>query len=222
LIKIVLADDQILFVESLRSVLETRAKDIKVVGIAHNGRETIEYVEKNRPDIVLMDVRMPEIDGVEATRIIHSNYPQTQVIMLTTFDDDEYVYEALRYGAAGYLLKDISPKELITAIHVIKEGIFIIAPTVAQRIVQSLKLTKETLVQSMESTNTAPWLKNLNRREIEILKLIAKGYDNKKIAEQLFLAEQTVKNYVSSIYSKLGAHDRMEAMKMAIKAKLSN
>ena len=135
-IKVLLVDDQILFVESLKTVLETRTKDIKVIEIAHDGWEAVQKVEKEHPHIVLMDVRMPKMDGVEATSIIKKKFPETHVMMLTTFDDDEFVHDALYHGAVGYLLKDIPPDELITAIRAVNEGSVLISQTVAAKIVQ--------------------------------------------------------------------------------------
>lgn len=215
-IKVVLADDQILFVESLKTVLETRAKDISVVGIAHDGLQAIELAEKEHPDIVLMDVRMPNMDGVEATRTINERYPEIQVVMLTTFDDDEYVREALHYGAVGYLLKDIPPYELITSVRAVKEGAVLISPVIANKLVEQIYRNDNKSSTESEHPNAEPsWIGSLSKREKEVLNQISQGYDNKEIAKRLFIAEQTVKNHVSVIYSKLGAHNRMQAMQLA-------
>lgn len=196
-----LVDDQTLFVESLRTVLETRAKDLNVVGVAGDGEEALALTAELRPDVVLMDVRMPKMNGVEATRLIKMEYPATRILMLTTFDDDEYVIEALQYGAVGYLLKDMPPQELITAVRAVYEGGVLISPRVAAKIVGKLvQTTGSPSATPGEESSEPEWLKDLSSREREILKLIAKGFDNEEIANRLHIAKQTVKNYVSMIY----------------------
>lgn len=216
--RVLLVDDQILFVESLKTVLETRADDFEVVGIAHNGKEAVETVMSAQPDLVLMDVRMPEIDGVEATRIIHETYPDIHIMMLTTFDDDVYVVEALNHGAAGYLLKDIPPNELIVSLRAVCNGSIIISPQVANKLLK-VKETEQHGGEKQTSTADVGSRKSLLRflspREIEILELIGQGYDNVLIARKLSIAEQTVKNHVSVIYSKLNLHNRVKLMKLA-------
>jgi DNA-binding NarL/FixJ family response regulator len=211
-IKVLLVDDQTLFVESLRTVLKIWAKGMIVIGVANNGQDALELVAAEKPDVVLMDVRMPGMNGVEATRQIKEKYPITKVLMLTTFDDDEYVIEALRLGAVGYLLKDISPAELIKAIQAIHEGGVLISPKVAAKIVDKL-VCQSGKEQSLDPGNTL--IDELSNREKEVLRLLAQGLDNKEISLQLFIAEQTVKNYVSVIYSKLGVHDRWQASRKA-------
>jgi len=203
-VKLLLVDDQILFVECLKNILEMRTADLKIIAIAHDGIEAVELVERKTPDIVLMDVRMPNMDGVEATRIIHGRYPKIKIIMLTTFGDEDYVHEALKYGAVGYLLKTIAPMELIWSIHAVKYDTIQIDPFVAKKMVEE---------RQVEAQRTGPiWLKYLSSREREVLKLIAKGLTNRRIAERLFIAEQTVKNHLSVIYSKLDVHNRSEAL----------
>ncbi len=215
--RVLLVDDQVLFVESLRTVLETRATDFEVVGVALSGREAIRLVVEKQPDIILMDVRMPDMDGVEATKIIREAYPDIHVLMLTTFDDDVYVVEALNHGAAGYLLKDIPPEELIVSLRAVCSGSIIISPQVANKVLR----TREGDASAEEGAETRPmpsgensFLRFLSRREIEILRLIGEGADNVLIARKLSIAEQTVKNHVSVIYSKLHVHNRMQAMKL--------
>jgi DNA-binding NarL/FixJ family response regulator len=217
-IKVLLADDQVLFVESLRTVLETRAQDFEVVGVAGTGREAIQLVMEKHPDIILMDVRMPEMDGVEATKIINETYPDIHVLMLTTFDDDEYVVEALNHGAAGYVLKDMPPEDLIVSLRAVCKGSIIISPQVANKLLR----IREGEGKPEDGTEVRPrplpdgsFLRYLSRREIEILRLIGTGADNARIARKLSIAEQTVKNHVSVIYSKLHVHNRMQAMKLA-------
>lgn len=217
-IRVLLVDDQVLFVESLRTVLETRAEDFEVVGVALSGREAVQMVVERQPDVILMDVRMPDMDGVEATRMIHEMYPDIHVLMLTTFDDDAYVVEALNHGAAGYVLKDMPPGELIVSLRAVCKGSIIISPQVANKL---LKMREgEGKPEDPAGVRTrAPgdnsFLRSLSRREIEILRLIGKGADNALIARKLSIAEQTVKNHVSVIYSKLHVHNRMQAMTLA-------
>lgn len=206
--EIILVDDQVLFVESLKTVIEIRAPEITVVGIAHNGEEAVRLVEKRKPSIVLMDVRMPVLDGVEAVRIIHEKFPHIRIIMLTTFDDDVYVKKALNYGAVGYLLKDIAPSELIASLRVIKNGPVLISPSVAAKLVDHAYSSNEHKNESERDIR----LGALSRREREILDLMALGYDNREIAQELSIAEQTVKNHVSIIYDKLGVRDRVQAV----------
>jgi DNA-binding NarL/FixJ family response regulator len=204
---ILLADDQVLFVESLKRVIETVAKDMVVVAVAHDGSDAIDLAIKHKPDLILMDVRMPNTDGVEATRVIKENLPSIHIIMLTTFDDDEYVQEALRFGAVGYLLKDISPIDLISSIRAISESSFLLSP----RIVKKLLLSPHNKIKEEQETKLgggAASIENLSRREKEILDCILEGLSNKEIAERLYVSEPTIRNHVSSIYSKLGENKR--------------
>jgi DNA-binding NarL/FixJ family response regulator len=217
-IRVLLVDDQVLFVESLRTVLETRATDFEVVGVALSGREAIQNVMDAQPDIILMDVRMPEMDGVQATRIIHEAYPHIHVLMLTTFDDDTYVVEALNHGAAGYVLKDIPPNDLIVSLRAVCNGSIIISPQVANKLLRIREgegKTDEAAEPRVRPVPEGSFLRYLSKREIEILRLIGKGADNTLIARKLCIAEQTVKNHVSVIYSKLHVHNRMQAMMLA-------
>lgn len=208
-IRLLLVDDQVLFVESLKNVIETKTKDIEVVGIARNGQQAIDAVGELTPDIVLMDVRMPLMDGVEATRRIHNKFPEIRILVLTTFDEDRYVMNAIRHGALGYLLKDIPPSELIAAIRAVNEGASLVSPVLLT------KIFGENSPPAMERIDgDKPWHERLSNREMEILELISEGYENRQIAEKLFIAEQTVRNYVSGIYAKIGVHSRLQAMKI--------
>lgn len=216
-LRILLVDDQVLFAESLKTVLELKSNDIQVVGIATGGEEAVALTEKEEPHIILMDVRMPGMDGVQATKIIHEAHPNIIIMMLTTFDDDEYIYEAFNYGATGYLLKDIPINELITSLRAVKEGAVLISPRVATKLVKNAPIIQKNLEGTAESS-PPPWLDSLGKREREILVYIAKGYDNPHIAAELFITEQTVKNYVSGIYVKLGEHNRMKVMQIALGA----
>lgn len=216
-LKILLVDDQVLFAESLKTVLELKSNDLQVVGIATGGEEAVALTEKEGPQIILMDVRMPGMDGVQATKIIHEAHPDIIIMMLTTFDDDDYIYEAFNYGATGYLLKDIPINELITSLRAVKEGAVLISPRVATKLVKNAPIIQKNPEGTTESSRP-PWLDSLGKREREILVYIAKGYDNPHIAAELFITEQTVKNYVSGIYIKLGEHNRMKVMQIALGA----
>lgn len=209
-IKVLLVDDQILFIESLKAVLETLADDIKIINIAHNGLEAIKLVKKQVPDIILLDVRMPGMDGVETVKLLHKKYPEIKIMMLTTFDDDEYVHKALEYGAAGYMLKDVPPADLINSIRALNNG--------------TIQMSPQIMVKLMDPSGTgnnpdrkyaSREIERLSKREQEILFLVASNMDNSKISDKIFIAEQTVKNHISSIYSKLGIHDRAAAIKLA-------
>jgi len=207
-IHLILVDDQVLFVESLRRVLETIAEDFRVDAVAFDGHQAVEFVRRHRPQVVLMDVRMPGMDGVEATRRIVQEFPETHVIVLTTFDDDEYVHQALKNGAVGYLLKDIPPQELVSAVRAIRSGAFLISPPIAARLVEQASGKRRAAPADGRPEAMPEWIKTLGRREKEILYYISHGLSNREISHTLFLAEQTVKNQVSILYSKIGENDR--------------
>lgn len=205
LIRVLLVDDQRLMRDGLRTLIELET-DLDVAGEAEDGLQAITAYRDLGPDIVLMDVRMPNLNGVEATRRIKADWHEANILILTTFDDDEYIFEALRAGASGYLLKDVSGKELAAAIRTVANGGTLIAPSVARKVVSEFARLKPA---PQESTETLP--DPLSEREIEILQEVAKGYTNKEIADRLYLAEGTVKNYVTSILQKIGARDRTQA-----------
>jgi DNA-binding NarL/FixJ family response regulator len=214
-IRVLIADDQSLFLESLSTFLQNYAEDIEVVGLAKNGSEALEQAAKLRPDIVLMDVHMPVMDGVEATGRLIESQPGVKIIILSTYDEDEYVRKALRLGAAGYLLKDISPTELIASIRALKSGAVQISPQIVAKLMQSLLAEEASPVS--ELAEKLEWFDSLTRREREIFTLIATGYDNPQIAAQLHIAEHTVRNHVSTIYSKLEVQDRFQIIQLANK-----
>ena len=213
--RLVIVDDQVLFAQSLKVVLENLAEDIEVVGTAANGREAISLVEQSRPDVVLMDVRMPEMDGVEATRIIHERSRDIKVIVLTTFKDDDYVVRALRYGAVGYLLKTIPPAELVDAIRSVRNQVVLVTPSIAERLARLSRggMTGD-VVEPSNREEVLALYRDVSNREREVLSLVAQAYDNKEIASRLDIAEQTVKNHVSMIYCKLGIADRLAAIRL--------
>ncbi len=210
-IRIVIADDQVLFAESLRSLLETRSSDFKVIEIVHDGEHAVDAAVRHRPDIVLMDVRMPRTDGVEATRRIREVLPDQKVAMLTTYDHDNYVKAAITYGASGYILKDTPANELCNAIRAICGGAFLTTGSVAE----SLR-GHEYEVPAGNRTNGSEvpdWYYELTRRERHILRLVIEGFDNTDISKEVCLASQTVRNYLSRIYDKLEVHRRSEAIR---------
>ena len=179
-----------------------------VVGTAVDGQEAVDKAMELSPDIVLMDVRMPILDGIAATRQIRQSLPQCQILMLTTFDDDEYIIKSLEAGARGYLLKDIPADDLATAIRLTYAGIYQLAPTVAGKLIGQLGGKTE----SPTSTAAVPTIEHdLTERELEVLRLIATGATNREIAEKLVVSEGTIKNHVSSILSRLGLRDRIQA-----------
>ena len=209
-IKILLVDDQPLFREGLRTLLSVHP-DFDVVGEAGNGAEAIRLAKSLRPAVVLMDLQMPVLDGVAATRRLHEEQPDCRVIVLTTFDDDEMVFDGLRAGAVGYLLKDAPSEKLAEAIRVAARGETFLQPSVAAKVVAEFaRLTRK----NAEQFNS--FCEPLSERELEIVRLIAYGASNREIADTLFLAEGTVKNHVTNILGKLGVRDRTQA---AIKAK---
>jgi DNA-binding NarL/FixJ family response regulator len=208
-IKILLADDQTLFREGLRILLSTQP-DFEVVGEATNGEEALRLAAKLRPHIVLMDIRMPILNGVEATRRLRETQPDCRVIVLTTFDEDELVFEGLRAGAAGYLLKAVSTPRLLEAIRTVARGESILQPSVTAKVVAEFARLANQAARPQALTSP------LSERETEVLRLVARGATNREIAATLFIAEGTVRNHLTNILGKLGVSDRTQA---AVKAK---
>lgn len=204
-IHILLVDDQRLMREGVRILLDLEP-DLEVVGEAADGRAAIASYAQLRPDVVLMDIRMPELDGVEATRRIVADDPAARVIILTTFDDDEYVFEGVRAGALGYMLKAASGEELAAAVRTVAAGGGLIEPSVARRVMAEFARLSRPSAERVEAL-----LEPLSEREVDILKLLAQGLANREIADRLHLAEGTVKNYVSSLMQKLNVRDRTQA-----------
>ena len=216
MIKILIADDQELIRESLKIVLDMN-DDMKVVGLAENGQKVLDLLNKNRPDIILMDIRMPELDGVLCTKIVKEKFPDVKIIILTTFDDDEYVFYALKYGASGYLLKGCSVQELTAAIHTVMNGGSILNQGVITKIVKLFsQLAKTNLAIQVDGRN----VDDLNRTERNIASLVGCGLSNKEIAEKLFLSEGTVRNALSSALSKLNLRDRTQLAIWAVQTGL--
>jgi DNA-binding NarL/FixJ family response regulator/class 3 adenylate cyclase len=212
-VRIVIVDDQALVRAGFRMILEAE-EDIDVVGEAADGREAVAEVHRLRPDVVLMDVRMPEVDGIEATRrLLGGDGVSAKVVMLTTFDMDEYVYEALCAGASGFLLKDVPPEQLVAGIRAVASGDALLAPSVTRRVIE------EFVSRPPESVRTPPpELAELTTREAEILRLLARGLSNAEIAKELVVSETTVKTHVAHVLMKLGLRDRVQAVVFAYEA----
>jgi DNA-binding NarL/FixJ family response regulator len=205
-IRLMLVDDQRLMRDGLRTLLELES-DMEVVAEAENGQEALGLYAAEKPDVVLMDIRMPVMDGAEATRQLLDGWPNALIIILTTFDDDRYVFEGLRAGALGYLLKDVSGTELAEAIRTVAGGGALIEPSVARKMVAEFAR-----LSPGSGSGVQGLAEPLSERELEILRWLTQGLSNKEIARQAHLAEGTVKNYVSSILSKMGVNDRAQAV----------
>ncbi|MDZ8187304.1 MAG: response regulator transcription factor [Nostoc sp. ChiSLP02] len=204
-IKVLLVDDQSLIRQGLRALLELEP-DLEIVGEAENGEEAINLVAQFHPDVVLLDIRMPIMDGVAATREIQKHYPQTKILVLTTFDDNEYVSAALQSGAMGYLLKDTPSEELAVAIRAVYKGYTQLGPGIVKKLLT--QFSQPTLTQSPP---VPPILNELTPREKEVLRLIATGASNREIAQELYISEGTVKNHVTNILNRLNLRDRTQA-----------
>lgn len=204
-IKVIIADDQTLFRQGLRMLLSVQP-DIEVVGEAENGVEALRLIALHAPHVALMDIKMPVLDGVAATRRARQEYPDCQVIILTTFDNDDYVFEGLRVGALGYLLKDAPADKLVDAIRGAAGGMSFLEPSIAAKVVSEFNRLSE-----IASQRRQPLDDPLTARETEILRLIAQGMANLEIASRLVITEGTVKNHVTAILSKLGVEDRAAA-----------
>ena len=200
---LLLVDDQRMFAESLKIYLTNYAEEVDIIGICSNGKEACDFVDNKEPDIILMDVHMPVMDGVEAVAKIKAKHPSVKIIMLSTYDEDESVRSALINGASGYLLKDISPTELIVSIRALNSGMIQISPSIAKNLIQSTYVEKKPDSSGKEMDDTFPWFDTLTEREREIFALLATGKDNQQISEELGISPQTVRNRVSTIYSKL-------------------
>ncbi len=218
MIKVLIADDQELIRQSLQIVLDIE-KDMEVSAAVGNGLEVIRAVRKKKPDVILMDIRMPEMDGVVCTQIIKENYPEIKVIILTTFDDEEYVFNALKYGASGYLLKGISTKELTEAIRKVYHGSAMINGDIASKVVKLFsKMAQSNMTIKVDTAQSA----KLKQTEWQMIALIGRGLSNKEIAGKLNLSEGTVRNGLSSILKKLDLRDRTQLAIWAVQAGVAN
>lgn len=208
MIRVLICDDQVVVTDGLEMILQADP-DIDVVGMAHDGAQALELIPAAKPDLVLMDLQMPGMNGVQATRQIKEHHPEIKVLVLTTFGDDEWVFDAVRSGAAGYLLKGTPRAELLAAIKGTMAGETHIDPAVGGRLLSHVAATT-----AMEDTTIA---EDLSPRELEILKLLASGLNNTEIAECLFLSKGTIRNYISAILTKLDVEDRTQAAILAVR-----
>jgi DNA-binding NarL/FixJ family response regulator len=214
MIRVALVDDQAMVRAGFRMILETEA-DITVVGEAADGRDVLDLVERSTPDVVLMDVRMPQTDGIEATRLLTSSGSPARVLILTTFDLDDYVYSALRAGASGFMLKDAPAEQLVNAVRVIASGDALLAPSVTRLLIDEVSRRP-----AVDPQAVAPGLVDLTDRELEVLRLIARGMSNAEIADELYLGEATVKTHVGRVLTKLDLRDRVQAVVVAYESGL--
>jgi DNA-binding NarL/FixJ family response regulator len=214
-ISLLIADDQALVRAGFRMILDAEP-DLEIAGEATNGAEAVERARALRPDVVLMDIRMPELDGIEATRAITASTPPgeepVRVLMLTTFDLNEYVYEALRAGASGFLLKDVPPEQLVAGIRVVAAGEALLAPSITRRLIAEFAQAKPAPAEPPEGFD------ELTARELEVFRLVARGLSNAEIAAELFVSETTVKTHVARVLMKLGLRDRVQAVVLAYEA----
>jgi DNA-binding NarL/FixJ family response regulator len=207
-IRVLVVDDQALVRGGFRAILETQP-DIEVVAEAEDGGEAVALVAELEPDVVLMDIRMPELDGVEATRRIARSANPPRVLILTTFDLDEYVYEAMKAGASGFLLKDVPREELITGVRTVSRGEALLAPAITRRLIEQF------VRRPPPGVETPPQLAELSERELDVLKRVGRGLSNAEIADELFLSSATIKTHVAHILQKLNLRDRVQAVVLA-------
>ena len=208
MITIVIADDQELVREGLRMMLEAES-DLSVVGEAANGNEALAAARALDPDVLLMDVRMPELDGIEATRLLVASGGRARVLVLTTFDLDEYVYRAMKAGASGFLLKDAKREQLAAAVRTIAAGESLLAPAITRRLIEDF------CKRPPPTAGVPDAVSQLSERELDVLQLLARGLSNAEIAAELYLSETTVKSHVARIFAKLDLHDRAQAVVFA-------
>jgi DNA-binding NarL/FixJ family response regulator len=213
MIRVLLADDQALVRDGFRMILDAQ-EEIEVVGEAATGREAIAQTRELKPDVVLMDIRMPDTDGLEATRVLVESGLSTRILILTTFDLDEYVYEAFRVGASGFLLKDVPRSQLVAAVRTVTDGEALLSPSITRRLIE------EFVRRPPRAAGVPAQLQELTERELEVLRLIARGLANAEIAEALVISEATVKTHVAHILQKLDLRDRIQAVVLAYESGL--
>ncbi|MHB8133180.1 MAG: response regulator transcription factor [Anaerolineaceae bacterium] len=213
MIKVIVCDDQEIVCQGLRTILNNDPQ-IEVVATAHDGIELIPFVEKLQPDLILMDLKMPVMNGVQATQHIHQSFPHIKILILTTYDDEEWLFDAIRSGASGYLLKDTPASSLIQAIKGTVSGETYLDPAVAGKVLSSISEPRQSPLKKSSI--------QLSDREMEVLQLMARGLVNADIARELYLSEGTVRNYTSAIFTKLGVNDRTQAVIAALRHGLVN
>jgi DNA-binding NarL/FixJ family response regulator len=218
-ISVLLADDQPLLRRGFRMILEAE-QGLTVAGEAGDGAEAVELARRVRPDVVLMDIRMPGTDGIEATRRITAAEPGVRVLVLTTFDLDEYAFGALRAGASGFLLKDVRPHELVTAVRTVASGDAVVSPRVTRRLLEEYAQQLPVVGADADQASRYPQLSSLTEREREVLAVVAQGLSNTEIAASLFVSETTVKSHVGRILAKLGLRDRVQIVVLAYESGL--
>lgn len=217
MIRVLIADDQALIRESLQIVLSNHA-DIEVVGAVEDGQKVLEKIPQVHPDVILMDIRMPVMDGVICTKEVKEHFPQIKIIILTTFDDDDFIFSALKYGASGYLLKGVSTEELYQAIHTVNQGGAMINPNIATKVFNLFsQMAQSNFTIGVEDE----WIKDLSSTEWKIIQQIGFGESNKEIAATLFLSEGTIRNYISGILTKLNLRDRTQLAIWAVQTGLT-
>lgn len=209
-VRVLVVDDQVLMRAGIRGILET-ADDLEVVGEAGDGEQAVDLVDELRPDVVCMDVQMPGMDGLRATEIIVEQHPEVAVLVLTTFDADEYLFGALRAGASGFVVKNARPESIIDAVRVLASGEALLAPDVTRRVIQRFQVPEATTVVPP----TSAW--GLTPRELDVVGLVAAGLSNDEIAEELVLGSTTVKTHVSHVLGKLGLRDRVQLVVFAFR-----
>jgi DNA-binding NarL/FixJ family response regulator len=215
MVKVLVVDDQQLVRDGLAAILQLE-DHIEIVGTAGNGKEAYEAVVRHRPEVVLMDIRMPDVGGVDGTRLIKEAFPETKVLILTTFSDNEYILQALEVGASGYLLKEMPSESIASAILTAHSGGVVLQPTVSAQMLAELKRTKRSDLHELKQQA----LNKLTEREIDVLKLIAVGFSNREIAATLYISEGTVKIHMSNLMSKMHFRDRTQAAIFALRAEL--
>jgi DNA-binding NarL/FixJ family response regulator len=214
MIKVLICDDQVMVRQGLQTILNNADAELLVVGLAEDGADALDLIPKLKPDLILMDLKMPNMNGVQATRHIKKAYPEIHILVLTTYDADEWVFDAIRAGADGYLLKDADQRQLVRAIQDTAAGQTPVDPAVAG------KLFTQVAQHAPEKDTTL--VDKLSAREVELLSLLTQGFSNAELAEHLFLSEGTVRNYLSNIFTKLGVSDRTQAALLALRYGLVN
>ncbi|WP_407270535.1 response regulator [Radiobacillus sp. PE A8.2] len=219
MIKLLIVDDQQLMRDGLASILQLK-QGLEVIGVASDGLEAFEKVKELLPDIVLMDIRMPGTNGVDGTKLIYNTFPNVKILMLTTFKDSELIFDALKEGASGYLLKDMPTDGIVQAINTVHAGGVVLPQDVTKQMMEEINYGKSPAHHHIDERSSL--VKALTEREVEVLKLLGLGLNNKEIAEKLFITEGTVKNHVSNLISKLEVRDRTQAAIYAVRYRVTN